>query len=263
MSDQDLVYKIGVVPQFTKEANSDAWHTDAWQTLISEYERYSSYRFTLAAVDSFEEFEKACARGEYDFVYLNPLQAHLLWKGRIYKPIAKDTGAGLQGIVVVRKDSVIKNLKELTGMAMDFSSPNSFSASMALRADMENLFGVNVKERYVYDQSLVYQNVAQGLAIAGGGDQITLSHQPAEIQKSLRVIYGTRTLPGHAFAVRANLPEPVIRHMQETLLKIGETAAGRSLLSAIHVLQIDVASGKDYDGIAAMQLRKWYQGGLR
>jgi len=257
LSDSDVVYKIGVVPQFNKSAT-----TDIWQKIVSLYESASGYRFTLIAEDSFESFEKSCAQGVYDFVYLNPLQAHLLWQRKLYKPIAKDSGAVLQGIVVVRNDSSIESVKDLAGQEMVFSTPNAFGASLVLRSDMASIFNIKVKERYVQNQSSVYRNVMMGLAVAGGGVQKTLSQQPIEIRKSLRVIYQTVSLPSHAFAVRTSLPDTVIRQMQITLLEIGKSEEGRSALLSIPVKKIDTATENSYDGVAELRLENWYQGVL-
>ena len=257
LSDSDVVYKIGVVPQFNKSAT-----TDIWQKIVSLYESASGYRFTLIAEDSFEIFEKSCAQGVYDFVYLNPLQAHLLWQRKLYKPIAKDSGAVLQGIVVVRNDSSIESVKDLAGQQMVFSTPNAFGASLVLRSDMASIFNIKVKERYVQNQSSVYRNVMMGLAVAGGGVQKTLSQQPIEIRKSLRVIYQTVSLPSHAFAVRTSLPDTVIRQMQIALLEIGKSEEGRSALLSIPVKKIDTATENSYDGVAELRLENWYQGVL-
>ncbi len=152
----------------------------------------------------------------------------------------------LHGILVVPKDSPIKDLSELNGKVVAFPSPNAIGASMLIRADLERLYHVTVRPLYVKTHSSVYLHVVKGLAAAGGGVEKTLDEQGQEIRDSLRVLYTTREIPSHPIAAHPRVAKVVREKVRRALLDMGRSPEGRELLSRIPIKEIIPARSGDY-----------------
>jgi phosphonate transport system substrate-binding protein len=243
------VYTIGVVPQFEQRKLYAVW-----SPVVAELSRRTGLRFKLITTLTIENFEKEFALGSFDFVYMNPY--HVL-KAKNYLPLVADT-APLRGILVVRRDSPIKLLKELEGKEVAFPSPNALGASLLMRADLERLHHVKVKPFYVKTHSSVYLHVVKGLAAAGGGVEKSLSEQPPAIRNALRVIYTTRGLTSHPIAAHMRVMAADREKVRQALLAMDATTEGRALLATIPTTRLVPVSTADYEKMRAWGLETYW-----
>lgn len=231
------VYTFGVVPQFEQRKLYAIW-----QPIVAELSRRTGLQFKLVTTLSIEDFEREFSAGGFDFVYMNPY--HVL-KAKDYAPLVADT-APLRGILVVRRDSPIRQLAELEGKEVAFPSPNALGASLLMRADLERLHHVTVKPLYVKTHSSVYLHVVKGLAVAGGGVEKSLHEQPAQVQDALRVFYTTRTLTSHPVAAHRRVSPAVQKRVQQAFLAMDGTSEGRALLSKVPTSKLAAVSRANY-----------------
>jgi phosphonate transport system substrate-binding protein len=222
-----------------------------WRPIVDELERRTGDHFNLAIALTVDEFERELEKGTYDFVYANPFHILKLSRTQAYLPLVRDR-IPLRGILVVRKDSRITDLKELDGKSLAVPSPNALGASLLIRADLEHLHGVRMAMVNVKTHSSVYLNVLNGLADAGGGVQKTLDEQDRRIQEALRVIYTTREMPSHPVAAHPRVPPASRERMRKALLDMAATPAGKALLSVLPMKEPVATSIEDY-----LVMRKW------
>jgi len=239
-------YTFGVVPQYDQRQLFETW-----KPLLDELQRRTGLSFRLASVPTIPVFEVEFLNGSYDFAYMNPYHLLKANTSQRYAPIVRDR-APLRGILVVRKDSLIKKLSELNGKVVAFPSPNALGASLLMRADLSRLHHVSVVPLYVKTHCSVYLHVVKGLAEAGGGVQKTLEEQGQPIKDSLRILYTTRELPSHPVVVHPRVPGKDAEKVRHAFLEMAATKEGQELLSKIPMKQPVATSMEDYS-----LMREW------
>jgi ABC-type phosphate/phosphonate transport system substrate-binding protein len=246
-------YRFGVVPQFPQRRLYAVW-----QPVLRELEKRTGLSFELVTTLTIQEFEKEFARGEFDFVYMNPYYMLKVMNPRGYLPLVRDK-TPLRGILVVRKDSGIREISQLNGKLVAFPSPNAIGASLLIRAELERLHHIKVRPLYVKTHSSVYLHVVQGLVAAGGGVEKTLREQNQTVRDSLRIIYTTRRVPSHPVAAHPRVSRKDREKVREALLAMGNTPAGREMLSKIPVKRFIPASMADYQGMRSWGLEDYWE----
>ena len=254
LADTGKTYIVGVVPQFeTRRLHA------IWRPILDQLEQKTGLKFALQGSPSITDFEKEFLAGKFDFAYMNPY--HLAWAYESvgYLPLIREHGKQLNGVLVVRTDSEVKDLSELEGKIVVFPSPNALGASLLIRADLQDIYKVNIIPRYVKTHDSVYLNVALKQAAAGGGVQKTLISQQAQIRDSLKVLYQTRSIAPHPFAAHPRVDEAIRQQVQQALLEMASTDTGNQLLSKIPIRKIGTANIDDYLPLTKMGLERFRQ----
>jgi phosphate/phosphite/phosphonate ABC transporter binding protein len=249
----EKTYTFGVVPQFEQRKLYATW-----KPIIDELEKRTGLRFNLVTTLKIQDFEKAIARGEFDFVYVNPYHLVQVHDAQGYIPLVADK-VPVRGIVVVRKDGPIKKLEDLNGKTVAFPSPNALGASLLVRADLEQVHHTTVSPIYVTTHSSVYLHVAKGLAAAGGGVEKTLQEQDESIRSQLRVIYTTRSCPSHPVAAHPRVPKADREKVRKALLAMSETPEGKAMLQKVPAEHLIPVSYDDYAIMRDWGLEKYWQ----
>ena len=246
-------YTVGVVPQFEIRRTQEIW-----RPILKEISRRTGYTMLLEASPSIPAFEKSCEEGRFDFAYMNPYNYLVANLAQGYLPLARDVGRDLYGIILVRQDSPIKDVRELAGKTIAFPAPNAFGASMMPQAEIANLYNFDYKAVYVRSHTSVYLNVALKKTDAGGGVMATFSEQIPQIKDELRILYETAHTAPHPLAVHPRVPEQVRNRIKATLLAMGATPEGAALLAKVPFVKIGEASLKDYSTLQTMGLERFY-----
>lgn len=246
-------YSFGIVPQFEQRKLYAIW-----KPIISELEKRTGLKFNLVTTLKIQDFERAFFHGKLDFVYTNPYHIALLHDAQPYVPLVADSEP-LRGIVVVQKDSPIKTPEDLAGKTMAFPSPNALGASLLVRADLDQIYGVRVNPMYVATHSSVYLHAVKGIADAGGGVEKTLQQQDEAIRSQLRVIYTTRSCPSHPIAAHPRVPKAVREKVRQALLDMAQTPEGREMLQKVPIQNLAPAKYDDYVIMQTWGLQKYWQ----
>lgn len=157
-------FTVGIVPQF--EALRLA---STWLPILEELEKRTGHTFEMIGAPTIPAFEVAFQDGEYDIAYMNPYHGVMAEQAQGYIPIVRDGSRMLYGILAVRKDSPLQDVKELDGKKIAFPAPNALGASLLMRAELDMLHDVQVEESYVSTHSSAYLNTVLGTADAAGG----------------------------------------------------------------------------------------------
>jgi phosphonate transport system substrate-binding protein len=161
-------YVLGVVPQFEVRKLYAIW-----QPIIDEIAMKTGIQIELAPSKNIEEFEMEFAQQKFDFAYMNPYHM-LVASEHGYEPLVRDTSKMLYGILVVRSDSDIRSPLDLNDKVIAFPSPNALGASLQMRQELHDQFGIQIRPNYVKTHDSVYLNVILDEAVAGGGVQKNL-----------------------------------------------------------------------------------------
>ena len=250
---ENKTYSVGVVPQFDVRKIRKIW-----QPILDELQADTGHKFVLKGSPTIPKFETEFNEGQFDFAYMNPYHMLLASKSQGYSPLVRDVGRQLFGVLVVKKEGPIKELKDLEGKVVAFPAPNALGASLMIRAALKENHNINIIPRYVKTHSSVYLNVALGQAAAGGGVQKTLGQQPGLIKSSLHIIYKTKEVAPHPFVAHPRVDSGVKNKVIAALLKLGKTEKGRGLLKNIPIKKIGKSSIDDYSPLKEMGLDKYY-----
>jgi phosphonate transport system substrate-binding protein len=246
-------YIWSVVPQFT----GTAVHRD-WTPVLKHIESKTGYRFKLKIYDSIPEFEKGFINGVPDFAYMNPYHAVMAKDAQGYSPIVRNSKRLLSGIMVVRQDSAINNIKHLNGKKIAFPSPNAFAASLYMRALLREKEGIDFIPVYAGTHSNAYRLTLAGKTIATGAVKRTLLKERKELQQNLKILYKTPGFPSHPLTVHKRVPDKVKKAVQSTLLELAQTPHGEKLLKAILLSHPTKANyDTDYLPLKKLELDKY------
>lgn len=246
------VYTFDVVPQFPA-----AKIYTTWSPLLQRIGQDAGLCFELRVSASIPEFEQRFLKGESDFTFLNPYHAVLAFQKKKYQPLLADTQDLLTGILVVRSDNPIKNLNDLKGKNVSFPAPNSFAASLLIRAELAKQ-KIDVNPVFVKTHSNVYRSVINKDALAGGGVNNTLDNEAPEVRQQLRVLYETPAYTPHPIATHPSVTSEVRERFLKAMVKLSQDEEGQKLLDGINLNKPQAVSyAKHYKVLESLQLEKF------
>ena len=246
------VYTFDVVPQFPA-----AKIYTTWSPLLQRIGQDAGLCFELRVSASIPEFEQRFLKGESDFTFLNPYHAVLAYQKKKYQPLLADTQDLLTGILVVRSDNPIKNLNDLKGKNVSFPAPNSFAASLLIRAELAKQ-KIDVNPVFVKTHSNVYRSVINKDALAGGGVNNTLDNEAPEVRQQLRVLYETPAYTPHPIATHPSVASDVRERFLKAMVKLSQDEDGQKLLDGINLNKPQAVSyAKHYKVLESLQLEKF------
>jgi phosphonate transport system substrate-binding protein len=252
-SAEKATYSFGVVPQFEKRKLFGIW-----RPILDELEQRTGFTFKLVDSSSIPVFEEKFLEGAYDFAYMNPYHLLMAHDTQGYLPLVRNGDPLLKGILVVPKESPIRNVKELAGKTVAFPSPNALGAALLMRAELAHFHNVEVIPHYVHTHTSVYLHVALGLNPAGGGVASTLRSQKPEVKHKLRIIYETQAVNPHPIGAHPRVPDAHREKVRQAFLQMSKTKAGAVLLSEIPMRRVVTASLEDYTPLRTWGLEEFY-----
>lgn len=245
--------RFGVVPQF------DARQIQMiWRPVLDALEEQTGIHFELVGSPSIPDFEKQFMAGEFDLAYMNPYHLLKAHEAQGYLPLVRDVGRTLFGIVVTRKDSPVRDVKDLDGKTVAFPAPNALGAALIPRAQFGESHKITIHPDYVKSHSSVYLNVVTGQAVAGGGVQKTLQSQPQNIRDALKIIYRTPQVAPHPVAAHPRIGRGTRDRISQAFMQLGNMQDDSELLARIPMKQVGRATLDDYEPLKQMGLDKYY-----
>ncbi|MFY9259714.1 MAG: phosphate/phosphite/phosphonate ABC transporter substrate-binding protein [Gallionella sp.] len=228
-----------------------------WAPFLKRLGNENGLCFDLHIPADFTEFEQAIRAGKPDFVLLNPYHQVMVARKPGYVPLVRDQLFRLAGVLVVRKDSSVRDIHQLEGATVAFPAPNAYAASLLMRAlfAQEN---IHINTNYVGSHNNVYRAVALGAVQAGGGASTTLSHEPAALQSQLRVLFTTPNYLPHPFSAHPRISPRVQEKVITGFLNIATDSAGQNMLKAIQMPQPTRANyARDYKELERLKLEQF------
>jgi phosphate/phosphite/phosphonate ABC transporter binding protein len=250
---EQKTYTVGIVPQFEAKKLRRIW-----KPILKQLEQKTGLNFKLRGAPTIPAFEKEFLVGKFDFSYMNPFHLLIANETQGYIPLVRDHSKKLQGVLVVRKDSEIKSIKDLNNKKIAFPSPNALGASLQMRAELHDKFKINITPVYVKTHDSVYLNVYLKQVSAGGGVGKTFHKQAERLRDSLKIIHRTTPVAPHPIAVHPRVPKTDRDKVAAALFEIANSEEGKKLLAQIPIKKLGKASMQDYKPLDKMNLKRFF-----
>jgi phosphonate transport system substrate-binding protein len=245
-------YSVSVVPQFP----AADLHRD-WSPLLDRLSRDLGVTLTLKLSANIPNFEAELLAGHADFTFMNPYHQVMAMRARRYQPLVRDSRP-LTGILVVRKDSAITTVHDLDGKELAFPAPNSFGASLWMRALLTEREHIAYTPSYVQTHSNVYRQVLRGKALAGGGVNNTLLQESEAVRNELRVLMETPGVAPHPLAAHPRVPHKLAQALADAFLRLSGDPAGQVLLKEVFIANpVRADYARDYRPLEQYKLEKY------
>lgn len=209
-------------------------------------------RFRLEASRNYEEFDKKLDDGHFDFAMPNPYQTvrSLRHGYRVFGKMGDD--ADFRGIILVRRDSGIREVTDLKGKKVSYPAPTALAATMMpqyylhthgidANRDIENL--------YVGSQESSIMNVLRGHVAAGATWPVPwkiFQQENPGLAAQLEVKWQTETLPNNGWVVRRDVPPELAERFAALLFGLNGSEEGRAMLARLPVSGFEAATDETY-----------------
>lgn len=223
------VFSVYIVPQ---SVTSDTF--SAWAPFLEKLGRAAEQCYDLRLSATIPEFERALLSGKADFAFANPYHEVMAKAKQGYLPLLHDEKNRLVGIIIVKKDGQINQLRDLDGQHMAFPAPNSFAASLLIREKLAKL-KINVIPKYVKTHANVFRSIVVGDVVAGGAIYNTFDREDSELKQQLRVLDRTPSYAPHPFIVHPRIPTSERDKLVNHFIAMRTDSEGKRLLEAISI----------------------------
>jgi len=157
----------------------------------------------------------------------------------------------------VRTDSGIKSLEDLKGKQVTFPAPNSFAASLLIRAELAKK-KIDIHPVFVKTHSNVYRSVINKDATGGGGVNNTLDNEATEVRQQLRVLFETSAYTPHPVVTHPSISVSIRDRFLKSMDKLTQDEEGRKILEGINLQKPQaVTYAKHYKALESLQLDKF------
>ena len=239
---------------FAPTSNNLPSKTEAWQNVLAFLANKSGLKLQYEPANSQLDFELKLAKGHYDLAYTTPIQFHAFREFPGYQAQAKRKSQPIRGMIFVKKNGPISTLSDLRGSTIAFPGVLDFAGSIVPRESLLKL-NFEIIPQFLPNQEKVFEGIAHGKYIAGGGTDESFRALPPEIRNSLRLLWDS---PGFS-------PYPLIAHprvdffsltkLKRALVNMIKDDEGKRLLKYIFVDNgFEVAKNSDWDEIALIDL---------
>lgn len=205
-------------------------------------------RFRLEASRNYEEFDKKLYAGYYDLAMPNPYQTVRALKHGYHVFAKMGDDAEFRGIILVRKDTDIREVVDLKGKAVSYPARTALAATM-LPQYFLHTHGVNVnsdiENHYVGSQESSILNVLRGHVAAGATWPLPWKQFSAE-HAQLEVKWQTAPLLNNGWVAHSDVPPIIVDKFKAQLLSLDKSAEGRLILARLPISRFETASNETY-----------------
>lgn len=236
-------YNFGITPQYNLNVLKQKWNP-----LLQYVGARIGENLVFKTTNNMKEFEQNLFSGYYDFIYINPVQFIKLNKQFGYKPLIKVKNQVLRGIIVINNTTKFKSLEDLHNKEVAFPYPEGFGAFIVVNNHLKKQ-GINVIPIFVGSHQKVYESVAAGLYIAGGGIELTLKSSTYDIKNKLTTKYTSEAFPPLIIAVHPRVPNSIVQNFISQLLNMNNNEMDKIYLNLISTedYEFEIAKQEDFD----------------
>lgn len=209
----------------------------------------------LEASRNYEVFEQKLYSGHFDFAMPNPYQTiRALPHGyRVFGKMANDED--FCGIILVRKDSGIRQVSDLKGKAIAYPAATALAATMMPQAYLYSQglnINTDVENRYVGSQESSIMNVLLKHVAAAATWPVpwkTFAAEHPEQAAQLEIKWQTEPLLNNGWVVRHDVPADVAERFAHHLFSLQDETIGQKLLQAVPVSRFEPANDQTYQPV--------------
>lgn len=239
-------YKFGVFPYLPTNRIKKVY-----APIAKDFEKTIGQTVTMRTKRSYKDFRKALFREEYDIAFIQPydyIEAHDKYN---YLPMVRRK-TPLQPVIIVKKDSKLKDLQELKGKVL--ATPSALSAVSKVTDQVLNKNGIDVKteinRKYKKNHFACMQSVIIGEAAACGTALRALKHfGDVKMKDKFKILYQAKDMPNSLFVVHKRVPENQRQKLIASILEWPNTVEGRKLFEGGKIVPMVRAENSAYDVI--------------
>ena len=209
--------------------------------------------FRLEASRNYAAYDKKLYEGKFHFALPNPYQTvnSLKFGYRVFGKMGDDEN--FCGIIIVRKDGNIREVKDLKGKAVSFPAPTALAATMMPQYYMQS-YGLNVMKdieiKYVGSQESSIMNVYLGNTVAGSSwppPWRALIKERPELAEALEIKWTTEPLLNNGLVVRADIPDELVKQVADILFNLHKHEKGKRWLKRMELSKFEQADNQTYE----------------
>lgn len=211
--------------------------------------------FRLEASRSYAAYDKNLYAGKFHFSIPNPFQTiNAIKHGyHVFGKMADDQN--FRGIILVRKDSGIRNVSDLKGKVISYPAPTALAATMLPQYYLHT-HGLDVMKdvqtRYVGSQESSIMSVYLKNSAAGATWpppwRALIKEQP-QLEKELKIIWQTEALPNNGLVVRNDIPEKLTSQVAQLLFMLHTHEEGQRWLEKMELSRFETAQSSTYEPV--------------
>ncbi len=206
----------------------------------------------LESSRDYPAYDKKLFSGHFDFALPNPYQTVTATKHgyKIFGKMGDDEN--FRGIILLRKDSAIKNVADLRGKTVSYPAPTALAATMMPQWFLHvNGLDINkdISNNYVGSQESSIMNVYLGKSDAAATwppPWRTFIKQKPEIAKEVMIKWETSSLPNNGLVARADVPEELVAKVSKIIFSLHTHEQGKNILKAMELSKFEAADDATY-----------------
>lgn len=210
---------------------------------------------TLEASKNYDEYDKKLFSGHFDFSLPNPYQTveSTKYGYRIFGKMGDDEN--FRGIILVRKDSNIKEISDLKGKSISYPASTALAATMMPQRFLhDNGIDINndVKNLYVGSQESSIMNLFLNESAAAATwtpPWIAFKKDRPEIAQELEVKWETSSLPNNGLVVKKDIDSKLIEKVSALMFNLHNTQKGKEILKAMELSKFEKADYDTYESV--------------
>lgn len=210
---------------------------------------------------SYQTHIEFVAKDQADIAYLGPVSYLRIFEIDGTKPLlARLMVRGkpfFHGMIVVRKDSPIKELNDLRGKSFAFGDPNSTMSHVVPRAHLKKA-GVLLEDlsrhEFLGSHNDVALGVLGGYFDAGGMKEGVFSEYE---KRGLRMLAKSPPISEHVFVARSNLPPELVERLRKAFMAVNQSPLKDNILKSIKKSVSGFAPAADQDYNELRELMKF------
>jgi phosphonate transport system substrate-binding protein len=238
-------YEFGVFPYLPL-----AKIHELYTPMATDFEAKLGRQVQLSSKAAYATFEQELRKEIYDIAFVQPFDYVDARDKHGYIPLARRAG-GLEALIVVRRDSPLKTIKDLQGKTVanpPVDAAVSHLTSMVLRdAGIDPETGV--KRYYGKNHFACLQSVLIGAADACGTAEQPLRTIEKERQMTsrFRILHKTIRIPHALFVVHRRVSQKDRDILLKTILNWPNTEEGKKIIEGGRFIPFVAAKDADYE----------------
>ena len=209
----------------------------------------------LEASRNYPAYDKKLFAGYFHFSLPNPYQTVTSTQHgyKIFGKMGDDDN--FRGIILVRKDSGIKNVEDLRNRIISYPAPTALAATMMPQWYLHT-HGIDINRditnSYVGSQESSIMNVFLGKSAAASTwppPWYAFIKERPEVAQQVEVKWTTPPLPNNGLVVRSDVPEDVLQKVSSIIFSLHTHEKGREILKAMELSRYEVANDSTYEPV--------------
>ena len=227
-----------------------------YQPMIDYINRHlSESELRLEASRNYAAYDKKLFSGHFHFSLPNPYQTVTATKNgyKIFGKMGDDKN--FRGIILIRKDSNIKEVEDLKGKVVSYPAPTALAATMMPQWYLYQ-HGLNINTEitnsYVGSQESSIMNVYLGKSAAASTWpppwRAFIKKRP-EVAKDVMIKWQTSSLPNNGLVVRKDIPQALVDKISKIIFSLHTHDEGKKILEAMELSRYERADDSTYDSV--------------